>query len=200
MLSLQQTGLFWGEGCVQKENGSVGSLDPFPSAFLICWKSSHREIGTRFLQPCTSLGASLHHEGWDSGCRLQFSKALKLVRHCKHNSFGSWWPGGGPNRRPEFGSWVLIWVQLRLSSLKSEASGWLAEGGQRKFAKAGEMERTRLWGHSGLGCYWQLQYLGVISSLWLSVDHIHPLNGSWHQSPIVSWLQTKMVFPRGPLS
>lgn len=48
------------------------------------------------------------------------------------------------NRKPEFGCWVSVWAQPRLASLTSEASGCLSEGGQRKFTKAGEMERTRL--------------------------------------------------------
>lgn len=52
---------------------------------------------------------------------------------------------GGQKARLWFavGFWDL-WTQARLASLTSEASGQLDEGGPRKFAKAPEMERTRL--------------------------------------------------------
>lgn len=41
------------------------------------------------------------------------------------------------------GFWDL-WTQARLASLTSETSGQLDEGGPRKFAKAPQMETTRL--------------------------------------------------------
>lgn len=69
---------------------------------------------------------------------------LKLVGHCKDASFGSC---GVAGRKQGCGLLLGCRVsgpRLGLLLFKSEAGGCLAEGGQRKFAKTAEMERTRL--------------------------------------------------------
>lgn len=76
---------------------SVGSLALFPNAvtWQLCSQSPAKNQVTGREEPSSSSLASLwvpglHREVWDAGFRLQFSKALKLVGHCKHTSFGSW--------------------------------------------------------------------------------------------------------------
>lgn len=115
---------------------SVGSLTSFPSALTwqLCSQSPAENQVTMREEPGSSSLAllwvpGLHHKVWDTGFRLQFSKVLTLVSCCKHALFGSW----GQKAKLWFAVrfWDL-WMQARLASLKSEASGLLAERGSKE--------------------------------------------------------------------
>ena len=135
---------------------SVGSLAPFPSAvtWQLCSRSpaenqitGREEPGFSSLAPLWAPG--LHHQVWDAGFRLQFSKVLKLVGRCEHASFGSW--GGGQKGRlwSAVGFWDL-WTQASLLLLRVRPVGnWLrcVKGSllmQPKWREQ-DCEGTRVW-------------------------------------------------------